>query len=218
VVFSHSPDCQPNGTKVEKGHKGYPKGPGGKSVHWGEGTKRSDECRTEAWEGIPDQEVVAWECVEECAVLTLDTQTGVLTSGAVTSSSAGSNFGYGGGASGYKGDHPASSGGASRFFYCAKPAQKEKNAGLDNKNPHPTVKSVKLMRWLIRLITPPGGVVLDPFCGSGSTGIACIEEGFDFIGIEQSEEYATVAAGRIEYAERQKRISEVKAEREARHE
>ena len=64
-------------------------------------------------------------------------------------------------------------------------------------NTHPTVKGVDLMRWLCRLITPPGGTVLDPFCGSGSTGCACKVEGFGFVGIEQSEEYATIARARI---------------------
>ena len=95
----------------------------------------------------------------------------------------------------------ADSGGASRFYYIAKPSKKEKNAGT-TKNTHPTVKSVSLMRWLVRLITPPGGVVLDPFCGSGSTGVACVEEGFEFVGIEQSSEYVKIAEDRISNAEK----------------
>jgi DNA modification methylase len=64
-------------------------------------------------------------------------------------------------------------------------------------NVHPTVKPIALMRWLVRLVTPPGGTVLDPFAGSASTGCACALEGFAFIGIEQSAEYAEIAERRI---------------------
>lgn len=87
----------------------------------------------------------------------------------------------------------ADSGGASRFFYVAKAAKKER--GKDNT--HPTVKSVALMRWLCRLITPPGGTVLDPFMGSGSTGVAALQEGLSFIGIEQEAEYLATAIRRL---------------------
>jgi len=90
-----------------------------------------------------------------------------------------------------------------RFRYQAKPSTKEKSAGLaalgSARNPHPTVKPIELMRWLCRLITPPGGTVLDPFAGSGTTGCAAVLEGFDFVGIEQSEEYAEVARARIKH-------------------
>jgi site-specific DNA-methyltransferase (adenine-specific) len=82
---------------------------------------------------------------------------------------------------------------ASRFFYVAKPNKQEKGEW----NTHPTVKSVELMRWFVRLITPSGGLVLDPFMGSGSTGVACIREGFDFLGIEQEKEYFEIAQKRI---------------------
>lgn len=85
------------------------------------------------------------------------------------------------------------SGGASRFFYCAKASKSEK--GKDN--PHPTVKPVSLMRWLVRLITPPDGIVLDPFCGSGSTLVAAQEEGFSSIGIDITEEYIEYAKKRL---------------------
>jgi site-specific DNA-methyltransferase (adenine-specific) len=72
--------------------------------------------------------------------------------------------------------------------------------GGGSRNFHPTVKSVDLMRWLCRLIAPPGGVILDPFCGSGSTGVAALAEGFSFIGVEQSPEYAEIAKARLEHA------------------
>jgi DNA modification methylase len=126
-------------------------------------------------------------------------------------------------------------GGASRFFFVAKPSRKERDEGLENlpqktggeatgridgsagtmnpragagrtggaRNTHPTVKSVALMRWLVRLITPPGGLVLDPFAGSGSTGVAALAEGFRFLGIElggDDGEYIPILEGRIRRA------------------
>jgi site-specific DNA-methyltransferase (adenine-specific) len=77
-----------------------------------------------------------------------------------------------------------STGSAARFFYCAK-ASKADRAGSN----HPTVKPVKLMQWLCRMLTPPGGTVLDPFAGSGTTGAAAILEGFNVILIEREAEY-----------------------------
>lgn len=79
--------------------------------------------------------------------------------------------------------------GGDRFFYCAKASKNERGDG----NNHPTVKPTDLMRYLCRLVTPPKGVVLDPFMGSGSTGKAAILEGFDFIGIEIDKEYFEIA-------------------------
>lgn len=81
----------------------------------------------------------------------------------------------------------------SRFFYVAKASKKERGDG----NIHPTVKPVKLMEYLVRLITPPGGTVLDPFTGSGTTGVAAKRLGFEFVGCELSEEYADIASKRI---------------------
>lgn len=79
----------------------------------------------------------------------------------------------------------ADSGSAARFFYCAKATDADRLASR-----HPTVKPVALMRWLVRLVTPPGGRVLDPFAGSGTTGMACLAEGFDATLIEREAEYA----------------------------
>jgi DNA modification methylase len=91
-------------------------------------------------------------------------------------------------------------GGASRFFYCPKTSKAERNAGLEKtNNVHPTVKPIDLMRWLVRLVTPPNGTVLDPFTGSGSTGCAAILEDCDFIGIEQDPDYAEIASARIDW-------------------
>ena len=107
-------------------------------------------------------------------------------------------------------------GGASRFFYCAKASTVERNAGLaTGENRHPTVKPVSLMRWLVRLVTPPGGTVFDPFMGSGTTGVACVLEGFDFVGCETDADAVEVARRRIAWAE-QNGEQFVEADREAR--
>lgn len=116
---------------------------------------------------------------------------------------------------------------AARFFYCAKASKKDRDEGLDGlplrpagslnmrtdshaerngatttprANNHPTVKPTDLMRYLCRLVTPPGGTVLDPFMGSGSTGKAAMLEGLRFIGCEMSAEYAAIAEERISAA------------------
>jgi len=93
--------------------------------------------------------------------------------------------------------------GASRFFYCAKASKRERNAGLDDgKNVHATVKPLALMEYLCKLTrTPTGGIVLDPFMGSGTTGMACVNTDRDFIGIELVEEHYVIARKRIEYTQ-----------------
>jgi site-specific DNA-methyltransferase (adenine-specific) len=106
---------------------------------------------------------------------------------------------------------------AARFFYCAKASKRDREEGLRDAgigalrdagrpsepraNHHPTVKPTDLMRYLCRLVTPPGGIVLDPFTGSGSTGKAAVLEGFRFLGCELSEEYAAIARARIAAAQ-----------------
>lgn len=113
------------------------------------------------------------------------------------------------------------------FLYEAKAARAERNAGCEQlaekpllwssgdenpgsfqadgtnraaRNNHPTVKPVALMRWLVKLVTPPGGTVCDPFVGSGTTGIAALAEGFTFVGIEKNADYLTIARARILHA------------------
>jgi len=118
------------------------------------------------------------------------------------------------------------SGSAARYFYCAKTSKRDRNEGLDGfeekrpddrtetgmgtfvekgvakqANHHPTVKPTDLMRYLVRMVTPPNGTVLDPFTGSGSTGKAATLEGFNFIGVEQNPEYIKIAEARIKAAE-----------------
>lgn len=92
-----------------------------------------------------------------------------------------------------------------RFFYCPKASRSEREAWLkapdgQRANTHPTVKPIALMEWLVRLVTPPGGLVLDPFCGSGSTGVACARLGVRFLGLEMDPDYAALARMRIEHA------------------
>lgn len=117
------------------------------------------------------------------------------------------------------------SGGPSRFYYTAKASRSEREAGLDGvapvrrgdgraaidgpgannprqrsserRNDHPTVKPLALMRWLVTLVTPPAGIVLDPFMGSGTTGVAALELGFEFIGIDREERYLEIARRRM---------------------
>jgi site-specific DNA-methyltransferase (adenine-specific) len=84
-----------------------------------------------------------------------------------------------------------------RFYYCYKASIDERDEGLEDGNIHPTVKPVALMRYLCRLVTPPNGIVLDPFCGSGSTLVAAQEEGFHYIGIDIKEEYIKTAEKRL---------------------
>jgi len=145
------------------------------------------------------EDCVEGACADGCAVAEMDRQSGTTRSRVgKPRGSATSGDGWGMTATGAE---YANSGGASRFFpvfrYQAKPSQSEKGAI----NVHPTVKSIALMDWLIRLVTPPGGVVLDPFLGSGTTGVAAATGGFGFIGIEREAEYLAIARARIEAAE-----------------
>lgn len=119
-------------------------------------------------------------------------------------------------------------GSAARFFYCAKASRADRNAGCEGLEPqplnwssgeanpgsfqsegtdrtspnfHPTVKPTDLMRWLVRLATPPGGLVLDPFAGSGSTGKACVLEGMGFVGVELDRAFGDIARARVRHAQ-----------------
>lgn len=100
----------------------------------------------------------------------------------------------------HTGGQGADSGGASRFFHTFKYQAKASKAERPNVAGvmHPTVKPVELMRWLVRLATPPEGIVLDPFAGSGTTAEACVIEGFDCIAIEREGEYLPLIAARLD--------------------
>ena len=178
--------------------------------------------------------------LDEYSAGLLDEQSGVLTSGArkpnVNKSQASENvasFSKGMEGKIYPYTANADSGGASRFFYCAKASKRDRNEGLDGladgvagsfegnvaelsgrkiganpdkpnqpgKNTHPTVKPTSLMRYLIKLVTPAGGTVLDPFTGSGSTGKAALLDGYKFVGAELTEEYLPIIEGRLTWAQ-----------------
>jgi DNA modification methylase len=193
-------------------------------LKWGTGAINVDGCRIaghkpqttqggrsirgNAFNGNPDAEMrqvlsdnsqgrfPANLVLDEDAAAMLDEQSGYLHArGNKTVKDHGANYAassyaFGGKETGFAGD----SGGASRFFYVAKASKSDRGEG----NTHPTVKSTALMRYLCRLITPPGGLVLDPFAGSGSTGVAALAEGFKFVGIEQDAGYAAIAERRME--------------------
>jgi len=142
-------------------------------------------------------------CVEDCPVRLLDEQSGELKSGkmqAGTVRSTRQGVALGAMPATTKLDTHGDSGGASRFFYQAKPSTKERSLGLPDRNTHPTVKSIALMRHLIRLIAAPGSLILDPFTGSGSTAVAAVEEGCRFVGIEQDPQHAETARLRAQHA------------------
>jgi len=88
-----------------------------------------------------------------------------------------------------------------RFFYVPRASKSDRSEGLETENNHPTVKPTALMTYLINLVTPPNGTVLDPFTGSGSTGKAAIMAGFNFVGIELTEDYYPIIEGRLKHAE-----------------
>jgi site-specific DNA-methyltransferase (adenine-specific) len=175
-----------------------------------------------------------YQCVPGCPVAELDRQSGITKSGGrkiEDKSNVMGMFGYGGKV---QNTILPSEGGASRFFYVAKASKKDRNEGLDElpkqekeqlrdlkRNPtptklqerwlsqpmqniHPTVKPTALMEYLVRLVTPVGGTVLDPFTGSGSTGKAAILGGFKFVGCELTEDYLPIIEGRLAWAEENK--------------
>jgi site-specific DNA-methyltransferase (adenine-specific) len=211
IILTHHADCTQTGTSTE-------------TVGGGAAGTSGFAAGYETGDGFVGRDVptVVWDCHPECPIAVLDGQSGIST-GAVgmRQHASGTNSVYGkfdrtDASTGHAGTKD--SGGASRYFtqtewnpdldgpsfhYVAKPAKKERNLGLDDKNTHPTVKPVALMRHLVRLVTPPGGTVLDPFTGSGTTGMAAMLEGCNFVGIEQSADYAeNLATPRIEQARR----------------
>jgi site-specific DNA-methyltransferase (adenine-specific) len=201
----------------------YPNGAGGNSFSVG---KEPDGKRTtpvESTQGRWPANIILDEYTAEL----LDKQSGISKSNPRTVADRRTNSTH---EYGFKTDAYSphnDSGGASRFFYVAKASKRDRNEGLDElpeqiltgrdagqderqvpyktrsnpvKNTHPTVKPTALMQYLIRLVTPKNGTVLDPFAGSGSTGKAAILEGKRFIGIELTAEYLPIIEGRLRHA------------------
>ncbi len=195
LVLSHSPDCVQAGTREVKtgvaGHRGF-------QTEFVGGEYKDDVGKLGMMTYGKDgkEEMQAWECAPGCPVAELDAQSGPRQAGAFPklkrSFDGTSPITF---RSGEIREHRVTldSGGASRFFYTAKASKRERGEGND----HPTVKPLALMRWLVRLVTPPGGTVLDPFMGSGTTGMAAKEEGFEFVGVELDGHYYDLAQGRI---------------------
>jgi DNA modification methylase len=220
LALSHTPECKMVGTrKVDCSLPPSDTGSSTTANAYGDFASRSLVSHGENGK----EDVESFDCPEDCPVRMLDEQSGdrpgMQGGGVHTAGYKGGFFG------GIDSDRTARGdlGGASRFFFTSKPSKSEKEFGLEEmeaakvndgrdtpidnayqrgetqrKNKHPTVKSLALMRWLCRLITPPGGIVLDPFSGSGSTLIAARREGLRAIGIDQSDAFAATARARIE--------------------
>ena len=197
VVLSHSEGCRRVGTRRVKSDGHHPAKRNGESMWAAEGGGLNGNSGPERYMGDPDglETVESWECEPGCAVRLLDEMSGSRKADWARGSDKPGCF-----QQGVTRTTPSvcydDYGGASRFFYTSKASRSDR--GPDNT--HPTVKSTDLMRWLCRLITPPGGTILDPFAGSGSTAKAAAEEGFGFIGIESDPAYLGIAGGRLEAA------------------
>lgn len=167
-------------------------------LKWGCGAINIDASRIGRVAYIPDAQG-RWPAniiLDEEAAAVLDEQSGVLKSGELKGYNipgASANGHLQGRASRLIEKSTADSGGASRFFYVAKASKKDRGEG----NNHPTVKPIKLMEYLIKLVTPLNGTVLDPFMGSGTTGVAAKNLGFKFIGCEMNPEYFKISETRI---------------------
>jgi len=227
VIFSHHEDCVCNGTKEVKAIKGGTGEKSLKSakMFFAE-NKNTISCNNQGGVGDANgnETVENWTCVDGCPIKELDEQSGVLKSGEKTKDYPLKNKSNSLGVFNvFTSRNSASQGGASRFFYTAKSSKGERNKGLEEfqtkqtlggggltncgdaygsikapaKNFHPTIKPVKLMQYLVRLITPPNGIVLDPFNGSGTTGIAAKLEGLNYVGLELDAEYCKISEARI---------------------
>jgi DNA modification methylase len=208
VVLSHHSECVCQGTKKVKSGNGV-RGASTSIYGGGKGfTKATGEqvgyAATDGTETVEN-----WTCHPDCPIRLLDEQAGERKSGgrhgtAYVRSEGGNTYGDGktwGNAASH-----SDRGGASRFFanfsaeedisrmlYCSKASKKDRGEG----NRHNTVKSTTLMSWLVKLACPEGGLVLDPFAGSGSTGVACLRTGRRFLGIESDRESCATAARRL---------------------
>ena len=216
-MLSHTDECEKVGEHKEK-------------RSGGERTKTMAGTKSNGGGSMKEESVVEeWKCSNECPVRMLNEQapkTGNGHAPKVKVSGYGEHYG---GKRDYEGSGERLGGlsGASKFFYCGKASKKEREWGTEGleekelcmsgaksnkaediglnkttirKNNHPTIKPFGIMEWLIKLITPEGEIVLDPFMGSGTTGIMCVKNSRDFIGIEMDEHYYSISQTRINYA------------------
>ena len=242
IIFTHHEDCVCKGTKKVKSVSAYKSKDGydNESIVFN-GNLNSMKSDGYA-DADGNETIENWDCHEDCPIRILDEQSGVLKSGKLKQFVNGGNFNVFGKQYPRFVETIGDKGGASRFFYVAKASKSERNKGLDDfeakrssaygyeiglgekgegmfkdRNPikqnfHPTVKPIKLMQYLVKMITPPNGIVLDPFCGSGTTGVACKLDGFQFVGLEQDPEYCKIAQGRIDnFIPEKEELKEAKA-------
>jgi hypothetical protein len=208
LTLTHHENCVQRGTKTIKGDKR-------EELH-GQREGGFYDIGANKGDGVPNSPVYGneivenWDCARDeagnyiCPVAMLNEQSGkcpVSGSAILGKSSEKESEGVFGHRK--QGQLHNDIGGASRFFYCAKASTSERNAGLQSRNKHPTVKPIELMKWLITLVTPPNGVILDPFCGSGSTGIAALQLKCSFVGIDNDPESVEIAKQRLAYEEEQ---------------
>jgi site-specific DNA-methyltransferase (adenine-specific) len=225
IILTHHPECECKGTKKVKSVSAYKSKDGydNESIVF---NGNLNSMKSDGYADENGNETVEdWDCHEDCPIRILDEQSGSVGGDSRKSKST-YDKGIWGNAKPIESKALYNdTGGASRFFYVAKASKSERNKGLEGfdtkqtiggggtyneeagakygsikaegKNFHPTVKPIKLMQYLVRMITPPNGIVLDPFCGSGTTGVACKLEGFQFVGMEQDPEYSKIAEGRI---------------------
>jgi DNA modification methylase len=216
MVMAHADGCKKTGMMILEGdHRtgdqvGGRRPPGFANV----GADTGDSRPNSAVYG--DEQVPIWKCVDGCPIKALDEQSGTTASGAmrreVPAYEGESTTGFLRGRSGPSNQH-GDSGGASRFFpqfegqtppeapflYTAKVTKREATLEGEVPNKHPTKKPLTLIQWLLRLGCPKGGIVLDPYIGSGTTAVAAIDEGMRFIGIEKDTEFYPDTVKRVEF-------------------
>jgi hypothetical protein len=175
----------------------YPNGRGGQGWHGKDSLGKNLDKPLESSGGRWPANIA----LDATAANILDEQSGSLVSGANPTRRGTDNerstYGAFRGQAECEAPRGTDTGGASRFFYTAKASRQDRNAGGLADNTHPTVKPTELMRWLIRLVTPPGGIILDPFGGSGSTGLAARAENTRCILIEREPEYLQIIRDRL---------------------
>ena len=220
VLFSHTPECVYLGTmQVKSSSRPTIASPTalGQGSGWNQHANRPVEHPGHA-DTNGEETVERWACPPECSVRILEMQSGKNKGGTYRPPTARKRERY----FESKGEHASTSnapdnygdeGSATRYFpifppdddvlwrYLPKPSVAEANKGLPRgmRNKHPTKKGISLFYWILTLICPPGGVVLDPFCGSGPTLVAGLEAGFDVIGIDADPESIAVARARAEH-------------------
>jgi DNA modification methylase len=226
LVLSHHPECVCQRTKKVKGtHRVCARGKGNKGKLYPHDNNVYDKFSEHAPHDYTNDDgtetVENWTCHPDCPIRLLDEQAGerrsYCSNQTTAEAASGKEFvnknravyelSKSNGKSFVRGRMYADKGGASRFFanfpaegdtsrmlYCSKASKKDRGEG----NVHPTVKSTTLMSWLVKLACPEGGLVLDPFAGSGSTGVACLRTGRRFLGVESDRESCLTATRRLQ--------------------